>query len=312
LTYTASQAIAAPFLRRPDVLISTSPSFPGLLPAIANVRLRGIPWILWIHDLLPEGATATGLVSEDGLVMRLSRRLERAAYDASDRIVVLSRAFTENLVSKGVPGEKIELIYDPATREPTGTARPGCHEGGLRLLSIGNIGHSQGLAEFVRAFDSQEHPQDAAFVITGTGVAADDAKSEIKSRRVKMLGMVDDLQLERELLKADIAFVSQRYSGSEFNIPSKLMNFMAYGLPVLAAVNPEGEVARIVNESGGGWVLDSSDPSVFPTTLMKLSESRAEIAERAASAHAYAQRHFTRMGFASQFERVLQITARVA
>ena len=40
--------------------------------------------------------------------------------------------------------------------------------------------------------------------------------------------------------------MSQWHDGSEFNIPSKLMNFMAYGIPVLAAVNPDGEVARIV------------------------------------------------------------------
>ena len=41
-----------------------------------------------------------------------------AAYRTADRIVVLSRAFCDNLVAKGVPRDKIELIYDPATRVP--------------------------------------------------------------------------------------------------------------------------------------------------------------------------------------------------
>ncbi len=58
--------------------------------------------------------------------------------------------------------------------------------------------------------------------------------------------------------------MTQRYEGTEFNIPSKLMNFMAYGLPMLAAADPKGEVARIVHESGGGWVVDSSHPENFP------------------------------------------------
>ncbi len=103
LTFMAAQAAATPFLPGPDVLVSASPSFPALLPAVANVRARRIPWVLWLHDLLPDGATATGLVDEGGMVIKLARRLERAAYRAADRIVVLSRAFTDNLVAKGVP-----------------------------------------------------------------------------------------------------------------------------------------------------------------------------------------------------------------
>jgi colanic acid biosynthesis glycosyl transferase WcaI len=304
LTFMAAQAAATPFLSRPDVLVSVSPSFPALLPAVLNVRARRIPWVLWLHDLLPDGAAATGLVDEGGVVIKLSRRLERAAYRAADRIVVLSGAFTENLRAKGVPADKIELIYDPATRTPSEPAQPGANGRGLRILSMGNIGHSQGLTTLVRAFEV--HPEiNATLVITGTGVAADEARAEIRTGRVRMLGLVDDRRLEHELCGADIAFVSQRYEGSEFNIPSKLMNFMAYGLPILAPVNPAGEVARIVHQSGAGWVIDSSDAPAFPRELARLARSEAEIRERAARSVAYADEHFTQAGFAANFERTL-------
>jgi colanic acid biosynthesis glycosyl transferase WcaI len=307
LTFLAAQSAATPFLSRPDVLVSVSPSFPALLPAVANIRARRIPWVLWLHDLLPDGATATGLVDEGGLVIKLSRRLERAAYRAADRIVVLSRAFTDNLRAKDVPEGKIELIYDPATRVPTAAASPG-EGGGLRILSMGNIGHSQGLTSLVRAFEA--HPElDATLVITGVGVAADEARAEIRTDRVAMLGVVDDERLEEELRGADIAFVSQRYEGSEFNIPSKLMNFMMYGLPVLAAVNPAGEVARIVRDSGAGWVVDSSDAEAFPRELARLAAAPDEIRERAATSRRYAEQHFAQDAFAERFERVLEAVA---
>ena len=304
LTFTAAQTAAMPFLSRPDVLVSASPSFPALLPAILNVRSRRIPWVLWLHDLLPDGAMATGLVDDEGMVIRLSRRLESAAYKAADRIVVLSRAFTENLVVKGVPEEKIELIYDPATRAPERLAEPGMGNGRLRALSMGNIGHSQGLTALVRAFESHSD-LGAELVITGTGVAADEARAEINTGRVQMIGVVDNDRLERELGGADIALVTQRYEGSEFNIPSKLMNFMAYGLPVLAVVNPGGEVARIVREAEAGWVVDSSDADGLPRELARLRGANGEIRERAARARRYAERHFTQSGFAERFERTL-------
>jgi colanic acid biosynthesis glycosyl transferase WcaI len=307
LTFMTAQAAVTPFLSRPDVLVSVSPSFPALLPAVLNVRARRIPWVLWLHDLLPDGATATGLVDEAGVVIKLSRRLERSAYRAAGRIVVLSQAFTENLRSKEVPAEKIELIYDPATRIPTAPAQPG-EAAALRILSMGNIGHSQGLTALVGAFEA--HPElDATLVITGTGVAADEARAEIRTDRVRMLGVVDDERLEHELRAADIAFVSQRYEGSEFNIPSKLMNFMMYGLPVLAAVNPASEVARIVRESDAGWVVDSSDPGSFPRELARLAQALDEVRGKAVAARRYAQEHFAQEAFAERFERVLETVA---
>jgi colanic acid biosynthesis glycosyl transferase WcaI len=314
LSFMAAQTLATPFLKKPDVMISTSPSFPALLPAIGNVRVRRIPWALWLHDLLPDGATATGIVDESNPVIRLARKLESAAYRSADRIIVLSRSFTDNLSRKGVPADKIELIYDPATRVPRGTARPGAGDVAerMRVLSMGNIGYSQGLTELVRAFEVEpELASEAQFIITGTGVAAEDARAEIRTPRVQMLGMVDDARLEAELSGADIGFVSQRYEGSEFNIPSKLMNFMAYGLPILAAVNPAGEVARIVSESGGGWVIDSSDAPAFPRELARLARTPEEIRARAARASAYAADHFTQASFVTRFEQTLGALAAV-
>jgi colanic acid biosynthesis glycosyl transferase WcaI len=241
-------------------------------------------------------------------VIKLARRLESTAYHGADRIVVLSRAFTDNLVAKGVPEDKIELIYDPATRVPGQLRAPSAQHGGMRILSMGNIGYSQGLTALVRAFEAQPEVP-AQLVITGTGVAADEARAEVKTDRVQMLGLVDDERLEMELHAADIAFVSQRYEGSEFNIPSKLMNFMAYGLPILAAVNPNGEVARIVTDSGAGWVVDSSDADALPREVRRLGHARNEVAQRANAATRYAGQHFTQDGFTERFERTLLAVA---
>jgi colanic acid biosynthesis glycosyl transferase WcaI len=308
LSFMLSQTAAIPFLRRPDVLVSASPSFPALLPALVNARARRVPWVIWLHDILPDGATATGLVDEWSPAIKAARRLERAAYRSARKIAVLSRAFTENLVAKGVPEEKIQLIYDPATRAPDATQVDRA-EAGLRLLSMGNIGFSQGLTDLVGAFDASDLPDDIRLVITGSGVAADEARAEVRTDRVQMVGVLGDDELEVELKRADIALVTQRYEGGEFNIPSKIMNFMAYGLPVLAAVNPEGEVARIVREAGAGWVVDSSDPDSLPREVARLREARDEINERAAASRAFAQDHFSQEAFAHHFDALLRDVA---
>jgi colanic acid biosynthesis glycosyl transferase WcaI len=311
LTFMAAQLAAAPLLRRPDVLVSASPSFPALLPAGLYARIRRVPWVIWLHDILPDGAAATGLVN-DGAILSAARKLERTAYGKADRIVVLSSAFTRNLVGKGVPESKIRLIFDPATRVPE-TASNGHGHGDTspqpcRLLSMGNIGYSQGLAPLVGAFEQSSALSDTPvkLAITGNGVAAEDVRREIVTDRVEMLGVVDDASLEEQLQQASVALVTQHHEGAEFNIPSKLMNFMAYGLPVLAAVNPAGEVARIIGESGAGWVVDSSRPEAFPTAVKEILAAPHEIARRREAARRYAQDHFSPEGFTARFDEMLR------
>lgn len=307
LSFMGAQFAALPVLSRPDVLVSASPAFLALFPAMVNARMRRTPWVLWLLDILPDGAASSGIVDEGSLVIRAARRLESAAYREASRIVVLSQAFTRNLTEKGVPDPKIRLIYTPATRVPRRRPSFQPHAEPPRLLSMGNIGYSQGLAPLVAAFERSAALVDTPirFVITGSGVAAEDTRSEIKSDRVEMPGVVDDERLEEELQAAIIAFVSQQHEGVEFNIPSKIMNFMAYGLPVLAAVSPNGEVARIVKRANAGWVVDSADPDSFPRKLAEILRAPAEITARGRAAYQYAQRHFTQAGFAERFDESL-------
>jgi colanic acid biosynthesis glycosyl transferase WcaI len=313
-SFMAAQMAAIPALGRPDIAVVVSPSFPGLLPAVVAGRVRRVPWVLWLHDILPDAASATGLLDEGGTVLKASRALERSAYRNADQIVVLSTAFTDNLGVKGVPAEKITLVYDPATREPRGPVRERA-SATPRILSMGNIGFSQGLAALVGAFEDEPDVAgpDVKLIITGNGLAAEDVRARIRTDRVEMLGVVDDDRLEQELQGADVALVTQHHEGGEFNIPSKLMNFMAYGLPIIAAVNPAGEVARIIAASEAGWVVDSSDPAALPRAVARIAADPEDQRQRSLNARAYAEEHFSVEGFARRFNTVIdEVLARPA
>jgi putative colanic acid biosynthesis glycosyltransferase WcaI len=303
LSFMLAQSMALPMLGRPDVVVSVSPCFPALAPGIAFSRMRRIPWMIWLQDVLPDGAATTGLI-DDGLTLRMARRLELAAYRAAAKIAVPSRTFAKNLTAKGVPEAKLDVIYNPATQPPATRPQRSGHSDELRVLSMGNIGYSQGLAQLVRAFESADQGG-VKLVITGAGVAEGDVREEIRSARVEMLGLVDDVRLRHELGAADVALVSQRHDVAEFNIPSKIMNFMAHGLPIVAVVSPGSEAARIVRESGGGWVVNSAQPDGFPRKLHEIAAGRQEIARRGEAAYEYAQGHFTPASIAERFDKTL-------
>lgn len=306
LSFTTMQTLVAPLLPPADAVIAVTPSFPALAPAMAFARVRRIPWIMWLQDIVTDGAATTGLI-EDGPLLKAARGFERMAYNSATRVVVISDAFRQNLLAKGVREEKIVRIFNPSSRQ---AAEPIDLDAALakpRILAMGNIGHSQGLDRIVDAFqDSKElGALNAQLVIAGHGVAADDVHARIHSDRVLMTGVLYGEQLEPELRGASIGLVSQRADVQEFNLPSKLMSYMAYGIPVLASVNPESETARIVRESGAGWVTNSQTPSEFATVAATKLTDREALKTASRAGFTYANDNFHPSAVATKFEGVL-------
>jgi len=308
LSFALAQGLAAPLLPGADAIVAVTPCFPALAAAMAFSWVRRTPWIMWVQDIVTDGAATTGLI-ESGPMLRAARGFERMAYDSADRVVVISDAFRENLLAKGVRSQQIVRIFNPSSRQ---TPRPvdldAMRMAAPRILAMGNIGHSQGLAHIVDAFqDSAElEALGAQLVIAGHGVAAEEVRSRVQSERVQMPGVLYGEQLEPELRGASIGLVSQQAGIQEFNLPSKLMTYMAYGIPVIASVNPDSETARIVRESGAGWVTDSSTPQEFAAlAAMKLRDASA-LQSAGLAGFAYANENFHPRAIAAKFESVLE------
>lgn len=312
-TFAGALGLTAPTLSTPDVVVAVSPSFPALVPAMANARLRRIPWVLWLQDVLPDGAVMTGILKE-GRLVALARAFERTAYRSASKVVVISESFRENLRAKGVPDSKLVRSYNPASRPILNAPRPAAGIDRATVLTMGNIGHSQNLVAVTRAFEESERlrEQGARFVLAGDGEAGDDVRAVIRTERATVTGVLSGTDLEPLLRRATVAVVSQRYEGIDFNVPSKLMNFMGYGIPILASVRSDSEVARIITASGAGWVTDSADTAELARQLAEVLGSPAEAARRGELGLRFAQRNFRPSQVAGRFEAALAHATRAA
>jgi colanic acid biosynthesis glycosyl transferase WcaI len=298
--------LTTPLLSTPDVIVAVSPSFPALVPAMLNARARRIPWVLWLQDILPDGAMATGILDE-GRIVSLARRLERVAYRSASKIVVISESFEENLRAKGVEPAKLVRSYNPASRPILDAPRDPAGIDRATVLTMGNIGHSQNLVAVTRSIEESADLRDlgAQFVLAGDGKAGTDVRAAIRTDRVHVTGVLNSDDLERELRRATVAVVSQGYEGIDFNVPSKLMNFMGYGIPVVASVRPDSEVARIIDASGGGWVTDSANTDELAARLAEVLSAPESLVERGDAALHFARSSFTPTQMADRFEAAI-------
>ena len=195
-----------------------------------------------------------------------------------------------------------EIIAKPVDRHAIADA-----ERGLRVLCMGNIGFSQNLPRLVQAFEESERlPADTRLIITGTGELEPEVRAQVRSDRVEMKGLLPSI--DGELDRAAVGLVPQRPDITEFNLPSKLMNFMARGVPVLASVRPDSETAKLVHRSGGGWLADASDPDAFPETVLRIHGDPEDRAARGRKARSFAAENFSADVVADQFERILEDT----
>jgi colanic acid biosynthesis glycosyl transferase WcaI len=220
---------------------------------------------------------------------------------------VISEAFRDNLIAKGVPAAKIERIRNPSSRyADAANDIDGLGEHPPKVLAMGNIGHSQGLERIVEAWEANEELAQLQARLAGRGVAADGVRARIRSSRVQMPGVLYGPDLEPELRGASIGLVSQRADITEFNLPSKLMNYLAYGIPVIASVKLGSETARIVEESGAGWVTDAAHPEQFTAKVAQVLADRAALKRASDAGFAYAKGEFAPRSVAARFEALLE------
>ena len=54
----------------------------------------------------------TGLARKGGLIWKIGRVIENFTYRHADKIIVISEDFKKNIMAKGVPEEKIVVVYN--------------------------------------------------------------------------------------------------------------------------------------------------------------------------------------------------------
>jgi PEP-CTERM/exosortase A-associated glycosyltransferase len=94
---------------KPDVIHAHSPVLDAV-PAIRVGRALGIPVVYEIRAFWEDAAVDHGSTREDSLRYRLTRALETWAVKHADAVTVICEGLRRDLVSRGIPKEKITVI----------------------------------------------------------------------------------------------------------------------------------------------------------------------------------------------------------
>jgi len=314
-SFLATSLLRAIRNRKPDVLAVVSPPLGLGLSAMLLSRWWKIPYLFDVQDLQPDAAADLGMLP--GPVLPVLYRLESLAYKNAALISTVTEGMRQKIVDKGLPSKKVVVV--PPTADGTlfdvGIFFSGEEfrrkfnlEGQFIVGHCGNMGVKQGLDIVLDAALQLKGQPNITFLLVGDGAM----KSSLEQRATALqLGNVRFLPLQEpsvflQMLAAmDIGLIVQQSSVSDIVFPSKTVTLLSAARPVIAAVNENSEISRIILDSRGGLVIQPEDPTALSHSVQELAHNPEKRAAMGDHGRQYALRHWETSRVLAAFENHL-------
>ncbi|HVW03257.1 MAG TPA: glycosyltransferase family 4 protein [Planctomycetaceae bacterium] len=301
-------------LRKPDVMIGTSPSLFGAVAADISARRFRVPFVMEVRDLWPAAIAGLGVL-KNGRVLRMLERIELGLYRRATEIVVVTEAFRRNLVERGVPEDKVHVVPNGADLDfwsadlarPEDLRRQLGLEGKFVVLYIGAHGMSQALHRMLDSAESLRDLPQVEFVFVGEGAEKARLIEEASNRRlpnIRFLPPVDKDAVRDYYAASDVCLVPLRdIPLFDAFLPSKMFEIMAMGRPMIGSLR--GEAAELLRRADAGIVVEPEDSAGIAQAVRTLVANPRRGDWMGESGKRHVQQNYARAALASQYRDVL-------
>ncbi len=298
LSWVASALTEALRPRGVDLVLGIVPSLGGAVLAAAAATSHRVPFGLLFQDVLGRAAAQSG-VTGSARIAGSVRRVELAFARRARRVAVVAEGFRSYFVNGGVEPSRVLRVRNPTLLEPARDDRDqvrahlGWRPDEFVVLHSGSMGYKQGLENVARAAELARHDPTLRFVLQGDGNRR--GELELTARRLALSNLTFAPLASAEeypaiLAAADVLLVNQSASVRNMSLPSKLGSYMAAGVPVIAAVSADDEVAAEIESSAAGVVVAPDDPRGLLAAIADLRTDSERAAKLGAAGKAYATR----------------------
>jgi len=250
---------------------------------------RKIPFYVYVQDLWPENVISIVGNKHKFILKQIDHMVDKI-YKASDKVLVTSHSFANNIKDRGVSSDKIFFFpqYAESFYKPVETKSNLINaDGFLNVTFTGNIGSAQGLQILPHvALYLKKNNEDVRFNIVGDGREKNNLVKLVKDIGVNKYFNFIPIQKPENipsiLASSDCAFLS--FSADpvfKMTIPAKLQTYLACGMPIIASA--EGETQKIIHEAHCGYCVNLDDALSLYNVIVKFKHDSPE--KKAQMAH---------------------------
>lgn len=287
------------------LLLGSTPPINGILGGLLK-KIKKKPFIYILQDIFPDSLVGTGLAKKGGLLWKIGRVIENFTYRNANMIIVISEDFKRNIMAKGVPEEKIVVIYNWVDEEAVKHVPReenklfdmyGLDRKKFYVTYSGNIGLTQNmdmLLEVAKELETEE--PDIQFVLIGEGAYKKRVQEIIAEKNignVTLLPFQPYEDISHVFSLGDAGLVISKPGVGENSVPSKTWSILSASRPVLANFD-ENELKSIVAENQCGIFTKAGDKEAFKQAILDLYHDREHCEQLGRNGREFILKNLTR------------------
>lgn len=303
---SVSQFFKALFTRKFDiVLLGSTPPFQGAVGAALKI-IRNKRFVYGIQDIFPDSLVSTGITKKGSLIWKIGRIIENFTYKYADKIIVISEDFKKNIMAKGVPEDKIVVVYNWVDQNAVIDIprdknklfdKYQLDRSKFYIEYSGNIGLTQNMDMLLEVMKDLKttHP-DIGLVLVGEGAYKAQVEEIVERDNLTNVTMIpfqpyEDISYVFSL--GDAGLVISKPGVGANSVPSKTWSIMSASRPVLANFD-ENELKDILAGNECGIFTKAGDKEAFKQSIIKLYENRELCKKYGANGRQFVMDNLTR------------------
>jgi len=220
---------------------------------------------LIIRDIFPEWAVDMGLMGR-GLPYRFFDAIARYQYSVADVIGVQTAGNLSYFrYWKQKPDRKLEILQNwlgqPAQMRCSISLDETALAGRKVLVYAGNMGVAQGMDILLNLAEKFHSRTDVGFLFVGRGSDARRLRMLAEQWKLNNVLFFDEIhpdEIPSLYAQCSVGIVALDPRHKSHNIPGKFITYMQSGLPVLANVNPDNDLVKIIRDEQVGKVCENN------------------------------------------------------
>ncbi|MCB8882205.1 glycosyltransferase family 4 protein [Acidisoma cellulosilytica] len=316
--HAAARSIAA---FKPDVVLSGNAPLDVQRILRATAHRRRAKFIFWVQDfygLAMQKLLARRWFGAGRVIAYCYRASEIKIMTGSDAIILISPGFLRYLPPGLKTSNRVHVVRNwgsvalitPGARDNAWRRKMGL-SGQFVFMYTGTLALKHDPQLLLALCDAYAQNEAVQIVVVAAGINAQrlaELQRQSPRRNLTLLPLQPAEELPEVLATADVLLAILEEDAGEFAVPSKLLNYLCAGRPILLSAPGDNLATVIMEESGAGLTVTPQDASGFLESAQALHRDDASRQRFGQSGRAYAERHFAIEAIALRFDGIIRQT----
>lgn len=266
------------------VLYEAPPVTNANLVAWAKQKFK-CPSYLMLKDIFPQNAVDIGMIKKNGLLYKFFLRKEKQLYDSASVIGCMSEANKKYILEYNafIDPNKVELFQNTkkltdnyTTEKYTMRQQYSIPNDACVFLFGGNMGKPQYVDLLCDAMVECRDDKNIFFLFVGRGTERHKLEKAIEVNHINNALLLENLPrdtYEQITKECDVGLIVLHPDFTIPNYPSRILSYLEYAKPVLAATDKATDIKEFIEEIDCGEWTWSGDLGSFVEKIRKMANS---------------------------------------